>query len=96
MLRVTTLLTLLALPIVLTRLSCFYKRIHPPSLLAPELQSIILSLFPIAWFFGFLYYTDLPSLVFVLATVSAAGAHRHWLAAIVSVVLFLPNRFCSC
>ncbi|KAJ4485580.1 glucosyltransferase [Lentinula aciculospora] len=81
MLRLTTTLTLLALPIVLTRLLCFYRRIQPPSLLAPTLDAVVLSLFPIVWFFGFLYYTEVPSLVFVVATIVAATEDRHWLAA---------------
>ena len=84
MLRLTTMLFLLALPIVLTRLICFHKRIRPPSsLLSPIPEAIVLSFFPIAWFFGFLYYTEVPSLVLVVLTVAAAADERHWLAAVV-------------
>lgn len=84
MLRLTTALALLALPIVFTRLTCFYRRIRPPaSILTPSSDAIVLSFFPIAWFFGFLYYTEVPSLVFVIATIVAAGDDRHWLAALV-------------
>ncbi|KAF9072739.1 glucosyltransferase [Rhodocollybia butyracea] len=86
MLRLTTALTLLALPIALTRLSCFYQRIRPPPLLNPVPVSIVLSTFPIAWFFGFLYYTEVPSLIFVIATVVAAGDDRHWLAALLGLL----------
>ncbi|KAJ3787664.1 glucosyltransferase [Lentinula aff. detonsa] len=87
MLRLTTALTLLALPIVLTRLSCFYRRIRPPaSLLTPTTDAIVLSLFPIAWFFGFLYYTEVPSLVFVVATIVAASEDRHWLAGLLGLL----------
>lgn len=43
----------------------------------------MLSLFPIAWFFGFLYYTEVPSLVFVVWTVVEASEDRHWVAALV-------------
>ncbi|KAF5392521.1 hypothetical protein D9757_002197 [Collybiopsis confluens] len=87
MLRLTTTLTLLALPIFLTRLSCFYRRIRPPSsLLEPTADSIVWSLFPIAWFFGFLYYTEVPSLLFVVAAVVTAADDRHWLAAILGLV----------
>ncbi|KIK70426.1 glycosyltransferase family 59 protein [Collybiopsis luxurians FD-317 M1] len=86
MLRLTTTLTLLALPTVLTRLSCFYRRIRPPSsLLDPTPDSIVISFFPIAWFFGFLYYTEVPSLVFVVATIVAAADDRHWLAALLGL-----------
>jgi len=84
MLRLTTLLTLLALPIALTRLLCYHKRERPPaSLLSPMPESVVLSLFPIVWFFGFLYYTEVPSLLFVVWTVVAASNNRHWLAALV-------------
>jgi len=89
-LRVTSLLSLLAMPIAVTRLLCFYKRVRPPPLFAPDVQAIIISMFPIAWFFGFLYYTDVPSVVFVLATVASAGAHKHWLAATVSLCIGQP------
>lgn len=84
MLRLTTTLNLLALPLVLTRLLAFHKRIRPPSsLLAPFPEAIVLALFPIAWFFGFLYYTETPSLLFVAWTVVAASEDKHWLAALV-------------
>ena len=77
-------LALHALPIVLTRLLCYHQRQRPPhSLLTPTLESVVLSLFPIGWFFGFLYYTEVPSLVFVVLTVTAASQNRHSLAALV-------------
>jgi len=84
MLRLTTMLSLLALPIVLTRLICYHQRRRPPSsLLAPIPEAVVLSAFPIAWFYAFLYYTEVPSLVFVLWTVVAASQGQHWLAALV-------------
>lgn len=87
MLRLTTLLTLLALPIALTRLLCYHKRERPPaSLLSPMPESVVLSLFPIAWFFGFLYYTEVPSLLFVVWTVVTASNNRHWLAALLGLI----------
>lgn len=90
MLRLTTLLTLLALPIALTRLLCYHKRERPPtSFFSPTPESVVLSLFPIAWFFGFLYYTEVPSLLFVVWTVVAASNNRHWLAALVCPYLDL-------
>ncbi|KAF9269957.1 glucosyltransferase [Marasmius fiardii PR-910] len=83
MLRLTTTLSLLALPIVLTRLICFHQRIRPPSsLLSPTPDAIVLSLFPIGWFFGFLYYTEVPSLILVALTVVSACDDRHWVAAL--------------
>lgn len=84
MLRLTPLLTLLMLPIALTRLLCYHKRERPPtSLSAPTPEAIILSAFPVAWFFGFLYYTEVPSLLSVVLTVVAAAQGKHWLAALV-------------
>lgn len=88
MLRITPLLSLLLLPLVLTRLICFHQRERPPqSLVLPTTEAVILSSFPIAWFFGFLYYTETPSLLFVVATVVAATERRHWLAALVCCLI---------
>ncbi|KAF5356234.1 hypothetical protein D9756_004172 [Leucocoprinus leucothites] len=87
MLRLTALLSLLALPIALTRLVCYHKRERPPaSIAAPVLEATVLAAFPLAWFFGFLYYTDVPSLLFVVATISAATEDRHWLAALLGLI----------
>lgn len=84
MLRLTPLLALTSLPIILTRLLCYHRRVRPPSsILSPSSEAVVLSAFPIAWFFGFLYYTDIPSLVSVVATVVAAGQGRHGLAGLV-------------
>ena len=88
MLRFTTALVSLALPLVLTHLLCYHKRIRPPpSFLSPTSESIVLSAFPIAWFFGFLFYTEVPSLVLVASTVVVASNDRHWLAALVRSLL---------
>jgi alpha-1,2-glucosyltransferase len=83
LLRLTTTLTLFALPLVLTRLLGFHQRRRPLPQLAPSIEALVLSTFPIAWFFGFLYYTEVPSLVFVLCTVVAATQNKHWLAGLV-------------
>jgi alpha-1,2-glucosyltransferase len=83
MLRLTTVLSLLSLPIVLTQLMCYYQRRRPQSLLEPIPEAIVVSAFPIAWFFGFLYYTEVPSLVFVIWTVALATQQQHWFAALV-------------
>lgn len=93
MLRLTSMLTLVALPIVLTPLLYFHQRERPPqSWFVPLSEAVIVSAFPIAWFFGFLYYTEVPSLIFVISTVTAATNGRHWLAALVHI-LFL--RICN-
>ena len=84
MLRLTTTLSLLGLPIVLTRLLCYHQRQRAPlSLLTPTTDAIVLSAFPLVWFFGFLYYTEVPSLLFVVSTVVAASQGSHWTAGLV-------------
>ncbi|KAG2350705.1 glycosyltransferase family 59 protein [Suillus weaverae] len=94
LLRLTTTLTLFALPLVLTRLLGFHQRRRSPPKLAPSIEALVLSTFPIAWFFGFLYYTEVPSLVSVLCTVVAATQHKHWLAGLLGIVscLFRQNN----
>lgn len=83
-LRLTPLLTLLLLPLAATRLLRYHQRMRPPpSVLTPTLDSVVLSTFPIAWFFGFLYYTEVPSLLSVIITIVAASQGRHWVASMV-------------
>jgi alpha-1,2-glucosyltransferase len=92
-LRLTPLLTLLILPLVTTRLLCYHKRIRPPpSVLTPTLDSVVLATFPIGWFFGFLYYTDVPSLMSVIVTIVAASQGRHWTANMVRDVRALQEK----
>ncbi|EIN13671.1 glucosyltransferase [Punctularia strigosozonata HHB-11173 SS5] len=87
-LRLTPLLTLIFLPPVLTLLLAFHKRIRAPPIFPPfaNSEATILASFPVAWFFGFLYYTEVPSLLTVVGTVVAAGNQRHWLAALLGLV----------
>ncbi|KAF7306547.1 hypothetical protein MIND_00446000 [Mycena indigotica] len=84
-LRLTTALSLLFLPLVLGRLLAFHQRGRLPRWTEPPLDALILSCFPIAWFFGFLYYTEVPSLVFVVGTIAAAFQGKHWLAALLGL-----------
>ncbi|KAH9836500.1 glucosyltransferase [Rhodofomes roseus] len=87
MLRFTPALSLAALPFALTRLLCYHKRVRlPHTVFAPTTEAVVLASFPIAWFFGFLYYTETPSVFFVVATVVAASQGRHWLAALLGAV----------
>jgi len=85
MLRLTTVLALMSLPLGLTPLVCFHKRVRPLPSFLPTADALVLGTFPIAWFFGFLYYTEVPSLVFVVWTVVAASQDRHWLAALLGL-----------
>lgn len=82
-LRLTPLLTLLLLPFALTRLQCYHQRVRLTSMFTPSIEAVVMCTFPVAWFFGFLYYTDVPSLLGVVASVVAATQNRHWLAALV-------------
>lgn len=94
MLRLTPLLTLLLLPFALTRLICYHKRVRSPSsIFETTFDAVVVSAFPIAWFFGFLYYTEVPSLLLVIATVVAATQDRHWLAALVRVALMFREQW---
>ena len=83
MLRLTTTLTLLWLPLGVSALLHYHKRERLRSFWSPSIEAVVLSSFPIAWFFGFLYYTEVPSLLTVVATVVAASQGKHWLAALV-------------
>lgn len=83
MLRLTVTLTLLALPLALNGLLCYHKRERLRSRWTPSGEAVVLAFFPIAWFFGFLYYTEVPSLLTVVSTVVAASRNEHWLAALV-------------
>lgn len=83
-LRMNNLLLNLLLPPLISYCLALYRSDRPPrSLIEPTIESIVISAFPIAWFFSFLYYTELGSLIFVLATILAAGRGAHWLAALV-------------
>jgi alpha-1,2-glucosyltransferase len=55
------------------------------------LEVHILSLLPPLWFFGFLYYTDVPSVVLVMAMLSASKRNKNGLAALVRETLVLPT-----
>lgn len=88
MLRLTPLLALLALPLALNRLILLNRRERPRrALFSPHPEAVVLSLFPLAWFYGFLYYTEVPGLVLVVSTISAASQGDHWLAAFVGSVI---------
>lgn len=94
LLRFTATLTLISLPLFLTRLLAFHRRRRPPPFLAPSPEALVLSTFPIASFYGFLYYTEVPSLVSVLLTIMLATQHRHLSAAMVRHIApaFQPLR----
>lgn len=84
MLRLTPVVASLALPPLLTLLLGAARRERVrDAWTRPALEAVVVAAFPVAWFFNFLYYTEVPSLVAVLATVAAASKGRHALAALV-------------
>ncbi|KAG1715800.1 hypothetical protein ID866_1376 [Astraeus odoratus] len=85
-LRSSVTLILLILPLFVTRLLAFHQRSRPPPLFLPTAEAVVLSTFPIAWFFGYLYYTEVPSLVSVLATIIFSIQDQHCLAAALGII----------
>ncbi|KAL5080270.1 hypothetical protein RYX36_008691 [Vicia faba] len=58
------------------------------------LHAIVLSLYPLHWFFTFLYYTDVASVTAVLAMYLASLEKNYWLSALIvdsthSIIVFL-------
>ncbi|KAK7255843.1 hypothetical protein RIF29_29266 [Crotalaria pallida] len=47
------------------------------------LQAAVLSLYPLHWFFSFLYYTDVASVTAVLAMYLASLKNKYWFSALV-------------
>lgn len=54
------------------------------SFLEPSAEALVISSFPLFWFFGFLYYTDVASVVAVLLTLLVSRSGWHKSAAAVS------------
>ncbi|KAL5080271.1 hypothetical protein RYX36_008692 [Vicia faba] len=50
------------------------------------LHAIVLSLYPLHWFFTFLYYTDVAFVTAVLAMYLASLEKNYWLSALVRPV----------
>ncbi|KAI4356470.1 hypothetical protein L6164_000492 [Bauhinia variegata] len=47
------------------------------------LQTVVLALYPLHWFFTFLYYTDVASVTAVLATYLSCLKKNYWLSALI-------------
>lgn len=85
LLRLTPALHLLALPALLSSLVAYHQRLpQPRDITAPSISAVTLAAFPPLWFFGFLYYTDVPGIAFVLGSFVAQANDSNWLAALVS------------
>lgn len=82
-LRSTVTFVSFALPLFLDRLLSLHRQRPPPPLLSPTAEAIVLSTFPLAWFYAFLYYTEVPSLVSVLGTIVFSMQNQHCVAAVV-------------
>lgn len=48
------------------------------------ISAVVLALYPLHWFFTFLYYTDVAALTTVLAMYLASLKKRYWLSALVN------------
>lgn len=86
LLRLVPALHLLALPILLSSLVPYHQRLpQPQDITSPSITAITLATFPPLWFFGFLYYTDVPGIAFVLGSFVAQANGSNWLAALLGL-----------
>lgn len=85
LLRLVPALHLLALPPLLYALETYHQRLprSPDFLTSPSISAVALAASPPLWFFGFLYYTDVPGVVFVLSSFVMQANGQNWLAALV-------------
>ncbi|CAI8612638.1 unnamed protein product [Vicia faba] len=67
------------------------------------LHAVVLSLYPLHWFFTFLYYTDVASVTAVLAMYLASLKKNYWLSALVGAFAVIVRQtniiwvlFCAC
>ena len=89
LLRLIPALHLLALPALLSSLVAYHQRLpQPRDVSSPSIAAVALAAFPPLWFFGFLYYTDVPGIAFVLGSFVAQANDSNWLAALVSTSLW--------
>ncbi|GIL55390.1 hypothetical protein Vafri_10947 [Volvox africanus] len=56
------------------------------------LHALLLALYPLHWFFSFLYYTDVASLLFLLLAQLQVAKRRHKLAALASSLAILCRQ----
>lgn len=89
-LRLTNVLLLNLLPPFLDRVIASVRldneRMRNRSWLEPSAEALIISSFPVLWFFAFLYYTDVASAISVLVTLYVARSGWHKSAVVVSLV----------
>ncbi|KAG8994174.1 glucosyltransferase [Tulasnella sp. 427] len=89
-LRLTNVLLLTLLPPFLDRVIASVRvdqeRLRNRSWLEPSAEAIIISSFPVFWFFAFLYYTDVASAISVLITLYVARSGWHKSAVVVGLL----------
>ncbi|PVF95067.1 hypothetical protein CPB86DRAFT_739413 [Serendipita vermifera] len=86
LLRLVPALHLLSLPAILSVLEAYHQRLPPPSdISSPTISSVALASFPPLWFFGFLYYTDVPGIAFILSSFVAQSNGSNWLACLLGL-----------
>ena len=56
-------------------------------------NALILSLFPVGWFFNFLYYTDSGSTFFVLWSYLLSTEKKYWMSAMVKYYILILFQF---
>ncbi|KAI3953111.1 hypothetical protein MKW98_020306 [Papaver atlanticum] len=56
------------------------------------LQAVVISLYPLHWFFAFLYYTDVASLTLVLSMYLACLKRRYQLSALLGAIAILVRQ----
>lgn len=104
-LRSTVTFMTFTLPPFLARLLSLHRQHPPPPLLSPTWEAVVLSTFPLVWFYGFLYYTEVPSLVSVLGTIVFSMQDQHCIAAVLGFtscffrqtnIIWVLYAFCAC
>ncbi|GLI60555.1 hypothetical protein VaNZ11_002713 [Volvox africanus] len=70
------------------------QSLHPGSSAPVDhiLHALLLALYPLHWFFSFLYYTDVASLLFLLLAQLQVAKRRHRLAALASSLAILCRQ----
>ncbi|KAL1916586.1 uncharacterized protein VTP21DRAFT_5777 [Calcarisporiella thermophila] len=67
---------------------CVLKKVQP-RINGHEWTAFGLALFPVLWFFNFLYYTDVGSALFVIGAYFWSLERRYWLSALFSAISVL-------
>lgn len=88
-LRATNVLFGIGLYLILWKLTIKLHPFQDRDLLS--FNTLTLSIFPVGWFYNFLYYTDSGSTFFVLWSYLLSIEERYWMSALVSGFSFLSK-----